>query len=98
MLKSIILIYIAICLFNLIKERIKSMKNFILIAISGAFLTGCANPLFEPSKSLADAALPEYTEYVKVDSKLTDAQKNRRIQAVENYKLMLDKYIEIEGK
>ena len=59
------------------------MKKLILISI--LLLTGCASPLQLPSEKVVDTILPEYTKYVENDSKISDAAKKRRLDAVKSF-------------
>ena len=74
------------------------MKKVLVLTALVVLSAGCVNPLYKPSSQLAVTILPEYNEYVKADSKLDNAQKERRVDAVSAYVKMLEQYKNIEGE
>lgn len=74
------------------------MRKILMLAALVVLSAGCANPLYKPSSQLAVTVLPEYNEYVRADSTLDSAQKERRVDAVNAYVKMLEQYKNIEGE
>ncbi len=59
------------------------MRKLLLVVV--LVCSGCASPLQMPAQKVADTVLPEYIQYVENDSKINEASKKRRIDAVKSF-------------